>query len=111
VRPAIGEAYPGLKAVLASWLPGVRSQRCGVHFLCDPRSHVAKKDQAPVAAFVRTIFAPPTEAEVRLHLARVAERLRDASPKAAENLRAAAEDILASMNLPNAPGSSPRRPP
>jgi len=47
-----------------------------------------------VAAFVRTIFVQPTKAEVHLHLVRVAELLREKSPKAAEILLAAREDIL-----------------
>ncbi len=71
-----------------------------MHFLRHRLSTVPRSAQAMVAALVRTIFAPATQADARGQLPAVSEPLRSRFPAAATLLADAAEDVLAYMAFP-----------
>jgi len=65
VKLVISDAHSGLKTAIAEQLPGSAWQRCRAHFMCNVLNNVPKSAQDLVATMVRSIFAQPTEKEVR----------------------------------------------
>jgi transposase-like protein len=61
---------------------------------------VPKSAQGLVATLVRSIFAQPTNKEVRAQHKRICEELDRRFPRATELLREAAEDVLAFTTFP-----------
>jgi transposase-like protein len=100
VQLVVSDAHTGLKAAIATTLPGSSWQRCRVHFMRNLLALVPKAAQQAVAAFVRTIFAQPDHSSAMAQLDRVAEGLRPRFPQAAELLTEAAEDLLAHFHFP-----------
>jgi putative transposase len=96
----ISDAHGGLRQAIGSTIIGATWQRCRVHLMRDVLAHVPKGGQAMVAAFCRTIFAQPDAAAAHEQLGLVAERLRQAFPKAAETLLAGEADVLAYTAVP-----------
>ena len=90
------DAHSGLKAAIASELPGCSWRRCRTQFMRNLLSRVPKSAQDLVATLVRSIFAQPTSKEVWAQHERVADELEHQLPRRQRSsVREAAEDILA----------------
>jgi len=100
VKLVISDAHSGLKAAIASELPGSSWQRCRAHFMRNLLSKAPKASQEVVATLVRSIFAQPNAQEVWGQHVRVVEHLATRLPDVAEMLSDAAEDILAFSAFP-----------
>jgi len=96
----ISDAHGGLKAAIASVLPGAAWQRCRTHFAKNLLSRVPKSAQSLVSALNRSIFAQPTPEEVLAQHGRVVEQLRGRFDQAADLLEDAAEEVLAFASFP-----------
>lgn len=99
VRLCVSDAHSGLKNAIAAVL-GCPWQRCTVHFLRDMLGHCARAQQPMIATAIRQVFNAASGAEARERLGEVTERLRPHSPKVAELLLGAEEDLLGFYNLP-----------
>ena len=100
VKLVISDAHEGLKAAMKV-LDGSSWQRCRVHTMRSISTHVAKADQPMVMAALKTIFAQTTKADALRQLEEVGRALKKKSPRAAELLLAASEDVLAYMSFPS----------
>jgi len=101
VKLVISDAHKGLKAAIASEMPGVSWQRCRTHFARNLLCKVPKKAQGFVAAALRTIYVQPTKDDARDSLYKLVGQL-DRFPDAARTLEEAADDILAFADFPEA---------
>jgi len=104
VRLVISDAHQGLKNAISTVFSDAQWQRCQVHFMRDIFSHVPKSAQDEVAAEMRTIFTQPTYQYAEEQLKRVVDKFDNDKrfTKAARILEAAAPDLLAHMNFPQA---------
>lgn len=102
VELVVSDANPGLKAAIASQLPGASWQRCRTHFARNLLTKVPKSAQDFVATMQRSIFSQQTAQQVRDQHRRVVEQLEARFPQAAEMLDEAAEEILAFTAWPKA---------
>jgi len=100
VQLVVSDAHPGLKAAIASTLPGAAWQRCRTHFMRNLLTRVAKSAQDFVATLVRSIFAQPDGSSVQAQHVRVARQLEESFPDAAELLARAGPEILAFTTFP-----------
>jgi len=100
VRLVISDAHLGLKAAIASELPGCTWQRCRTHFMRNLLTKVPKSAQGLVGTLVRSVFAQPTAKEVWAQHQRVIQELETRFPTAAEMLGDAADDVLAFSTFP-----------
>lgn len=100
VELVISDAHEGLEQAIASVLTGASWQRCRAHTMRNILSHVPQQDKSLVAAAIRTIFAQPNQQAALSQLYEVVETLSRRWGKAAEVLRAAAEEVLAHMLFP-----------
>lgn len=96
----VSDAHPGLKAAIASALPGASWQRCRTHFMRNLLTKVPKNTQDFVATLVRSIFAQPDETSVQAQHVRVVAQLEGNFPDAAEMLSSAGPEILAFTPFP-----------
>jgi putative transposase len=103
VELAINDAHLGLQDAIRTVLTGATWQRCRVHTMRNILANVPQRDTSMVVAAIRTIFAQPIQAEAKRQLVEVVTTLRGRWDKAADVLEAAAEDVLASMDLPLTP--------
>ena len=101
VQLVISDAHSGLVAAIGTVFQGAAWQRCRVHALRNLLRHVAKGQQAMVAAVIRTIFVQPTHQAAVTELAKVAEALAPRFPLVADDLRDMAADLLAFMHFPS----------
>jgi putative transposase len=99
VKLCVSDAHEGLRQAIGKVL-GCQWQRCTVHFLRDMLGHVQKSQQPLVATALRQIFAAPSHDEGRVLLADVAERLERATPKVAQLLLDAEDELLAFLRFP-----------
>ena len=99
VRLCVSDAHSGLKNAIAAVL-GCPWQRCTVHFLRDMLGHCSRAQQPMIATAIRQVFNAASGAEARERLGEVAERLQPHSPKVAELLLGAEEDLLGFYALP-----------
>ena len=100
VQLVTSDAHEGLKAAIASVLPGASWQRCRTHFMRNLLTRVPKSAQAPVATVVRSIFAQPSAEEAWAQHVRVTEQLSERFPQAAKLLDEAGPDVLAYATFP-----------
>jgi putative transposase len=100
VELVISDAHEGLEQAIASVLAGASWQRCRAHTMRNILSHVPQQDKSLVAAAIRTIFVQPNQQAALSQLHEVVETLSRRWGKAAEVLRAAAEEVLAHMLFP-----------
>lgn len=98
----ISDACPGLKAAIASELPGAAWQRCRTHFARNLLAKVPKAAQDFVATLHRSIFSQQTAEQVRDQHRRVVDQLEQRFPQAADLLEEACEEILAFTAFPKA---------
>jgi putative transposase len=94
------DAHTGLRAAIASALPGAEWQRCRTHYLRNLLTKVPKTAQPGVATMVRTIFDQVDAATVAEQFGKVVESLGVKLPAAAEHLDAAREELLAFTGFP-----------
>ncbi len=99
VRLCVSDAHSGLKNAIAAVL-GCPWQRCTVHFLRDMLGHCARAQQPMIATAIRQVFNAASGDEARERLGEVATRLQTHSPKVAELLLGAEEDLLGFYALP-----------
>ncbi len=99
VRLCVSDAHSGLKNAIAAVL-GCPWQRCTVHFLRDMLGHCSRAQQPMIATAIRQVFNAASGAEARERLGEVATRLQPHSPKVAELLLGAEEDLLGFYALP-----------
>lgn len=100
VQLVVSDAHQGLKAAIASALPGASWQRCRTHFMRNLLTRVAKSAQDFVASLVRSIFAQPDEASVHAQHLRVVRQLEQSFPEASDLLASAGPEILAFATFP-----------
>ena len=101
VKLVISDAHKGLKAAIASEMPGVSWQRCRTHFARNLLCKVPKKAQGFVAAALRTVFVQPQKKDAQDALRKLVGELAR-FPDAAKTLEDAADDILAFADFPEA---------
>ncbi len=100
VQLVVSDAHAGLKAAIASVLPGTSWQRCRAHFLRNVQTRVPKSAQDLVGSLVRSVFTQGDPRAVREQYHSVIEKLQSRFPAAAELLEEAEEDILAFTAFP-----------
>jgi transposase-like protein len=101
VQLVTSDAHPGLVAAIGATVPGACWQRCRTHYLRDLLTKVPRSAQSMVATMVRSIFAQPSDKEVRAQHHRVVEQLEQAGlPDAAGHLQDAEADLLAFSGFP-----------
>ena len=100
VQLVVSDAHAGLKAAIASVLPGTSWQRCRAHFLRNVQTRVPKSAQGLVGSLIRSVFTQEDAQAVREQYHRVIEKLQDRFPAAAQLLEEAEEDILAFTAFP-----------
>jgi len=101
VKLVISDAHKGLKAAIASQMPGTSWQRCRTHFARNLLCKIPKKAQDFVAAALRNVFDQPNKKEVHEALHNLVGQL-DRFPDAATLLEEAENDILAFADFPKA---------
>ena len=94
------DAHEGLRAAIASVLPGASWQRCRTHFMRNLLTRVPKSAQGLVAELAPSIFAQPSAEEAWAQHARVVEQLTERFQQAAELLEEAGEEIPAYAAFP-----------
>lgn len=94
------DAHKGLKAAIASVLPGTSWQRCRTHFMRNLLTRVPKKAQGFVGSVVRSIFSQGTPQDVWRQHAQVVEQLEPRCKAAADLLDEAAHEILSFTAFP-----------
>ena len=100
VQLVISDAHPGLKQAIPEVFVGAAWQRCRVHFMRNLLAHVPKRDQATVAALVRTIFQQPSRHEAAAALERVVDALMKPYPKVVELLMDAEAEVFSFYDFP-----------
>ncbi len=101
VKLVVSDSHEGLKGAIASVLVGASWQRCRVHWLRNGLSYVPKREQALVAATIRTVFAQPTPELTLEHWRKVAETFRSRYPRLAQLMDDSEEDVLAYTHFPH----------
>lgn len=102
VQLVVSDAHTGLKAAIASALPGASWQRCRTHFMTNLLTKVPKAAGQAVATLVRSIFAQPDAETTRAQYRTVVEHLETRFPEAASLLEDAEEELLAFTAFPKA---------
>jgi putative transposase len=102
VQLVVSDAHTGLTQAIGAVMAGACWQRCRVHFLRNVLARVPRGSAEMVAAAIRTIFAPPTGAEVIDQLDKVAAMLQPKFPAVATMPTDACEDLTAFAAFPAA---------
>jgi putative transposase len=100
VRLVVSDAHAGLKQAIGEVFLGAAWQRCRVHFMRNLLAHVPKRDQATVAALVRTIFQQASRQDGQAALERVVDALMQPYPKVVEVLLDAEAEVFAFYDFP-----------
>ena len=100
VQLVISDSHSGLKAAIASALPGAVWQRCRTHFMRNLLCRIPKGAQSFVASAVRTIFAQETSEEVLAQHGRIVAQLQPKFRDAASMLADAGVEVLAFAGFP-----------
>ena len=102
VRLVTSDSHEGLKAAIGSVLTGAGWQRCRVHWMRNALSPVLKREQALVAATIRTVFAQPTPELTREQYRRVTDTFRDRYPRLSQLMDDSEDEVLAYTAFPTA---------
>lgn len=102
VQLVVSDAHTGLKAAIASALPGASWQRCRTHFMTNLLTKVPKAAGQAVATLVRSIFAQPDAETTRAQYRTVVEHLEPRFSEAAALLEDAEDELLAFTAFPKA---------
>ena len=101
VRLCVSDHHEGLKTAIAKIL-GCPWQRCTVHFVRNMHGHCRRSERGLVSAALREVFDASSLVEAKQRAGTVIERFRQSTPKIAELLEAAEEDLLAFYRFPAA---------
>src|ERR671932_929176 len=96
VKLVISDAHEGLKAAIRR-VPGATWQRCRVHWMRSALAHVAKGQQAMVAAALRQAFLQTDQASARQAWRQVADQHRTRWSRLAGFMDESEHDVLAYM--------------
>src|SRR3954453_19535560 len=100
VRLCVSDAHEGLKHAIARVL-GCPWQRCTVHFVRDMHQHCRPSQRALVSAALREVSNADDHAQARERVTHVIEQLTPSTPKVAQLLAEAEEDLLAFYRFPS----------
>jgi transposase-like protein len=101
VKLVISDAHEGIKAAVSKVLTS-GWQRCRVHFMRNVLAHATKSGRRVVSAFIATAFAQDDAEAARTQWRKVADQLRQNTPRLAALMDEAEADVLAYMTFPAA---------
>jgi putative transposase len=100
VRLVVSDDHEGIKAAVASELPGTEWQRCIVHFERNVLSHVPASSMADVAEDLKAVFRVRREKTARALAEEFVELYKKSYPKAVSVFEAGIEDALTYLSYP-----------
>jgi putative transposase len=100
VRLVVSDDHEGIKAAVASELPGTEWQRCTVHFERNVLSHVPSTSMAEVAQDLKAIFKVRRAKTARALAEEFVELYGKRFPKAISVFEAGIEDALSYLSFP-----------
>jgi transposase-like protein len=101
VRLVVSDDHESIQAAVRSELPGVRWQRCVMHFMRNVLSKVSHQDRGIVAADLKSIFAVSRAEDARALAAGFVARWRKSLRGAVATLEAGLEDALVHLDFPS----------
>lgn len=100
VRLVVSDDHEGIKAAVASELPGTKWQRCIVHFERNVLAHVPASSMADVAEDLKAVFRVRREKTARALAEEFVELYKKSYPKAVSVFEAGIEDTLTYLSYP-----------
>jgi putative transposase len=100
VRLVVSDDHEGIKAAVAGGLPGVKWQRCIVHFERNVLAHVPASSTAEVAEDLKAIFKVRRQKTARALAEEFVELHGKRFPKAVSVFEAGIEDALSYLSFP-----------
>ena len=101
IQLVTSDDHSGLKAALATTLPGVAWQRCQFHLQRNAQHYVSKVAlRSAVAEDIRSIFDAPTEGDAQQIIRTVVSKYETTEPKLAEWISENIRDGLAVLSVP-----------
>jgi putative transposase len=100
VRLVVSDDHEGIKAAVASELPGTEWQRCTVHFERNVLSHVPSTSMAEVAEDLKAIFKVRRLKTAETLTEEFVELYKKSYPKAVSVFEAGIEDALTYLSFP-----------
>jgi putative transposase len=100
VRLVVSDDHEGIKAAVASELPGAEWQRCTVHFERNVLSHVPPNSMAEVAQDIKAIFKVRREETAEALAEEFVSLYEESYPKAVSVFEAGIEDALTYLRYP-----------
>ena len=100
VRLVVSDDHEGIKAAVASELPGTEWQRCTVHFERNVLSHVPSTSMAEVGQDLKAIFKVRRVKTAEALAEEFVELYKKSYPKAASVFEAGTEDALTYLSFP-----------
>ena len=100
VRLVVSDDHEGIKAAVAGELPGVKWQRCIVHFERNVLAHVPASSTAEVAEDLKAIFKVRRQKTARALAKEFVELHGKRFPKAVSVFEAGIEDALSYLSFP-----------
>ena len=100
VRLVVSDDHEGIKAAVAGELPGVKWQRCIVHFERNVLAHVPASSTAEVAEDLKAIFKVRRQKTARALAEEFVELHGKRFPKAVSVFEAGIEDALSYLSFP-----------
>jgi putative transposase len=100
VRLVVSDDHEGIKAAVASELPGTDWQRCTVHFERNVLSHVPSTSMAEVAEDLKAIFKVRRGKTAEVLAEEFVELYKKSYPKAIAVFEAGIEDALTYLSFP-----------
>jgi putative transposase len=100
VRLVVSDDHEGIKAAVASELPGTAWQRCIVHFERNILSHMPASSMTDVAEDLKAVFRVRREKTARALAEEFVELYKKSYPKAVSVFEAGLEDALTYLSYP-----------
>jgi len=100
VRLVVSDDHEGIKAAVASELPGTEWQRCIVHFERNVLCHVSASSMADVAEDLKAVFRVRRKKTARALAKEFVELYEKSYPKAVSVFEAGIEDALTYLSYP-----------
>ena len=100
VRLVISDDHEGIKTMVAGELPGVKWQRCAVHFERNVLSHVPASSMAEVAQDIKALFKVRREKTARALAEEFVDLYGGRFPKAVAVFEAGIGDALSYLSFP-----------
>lgn len=102
VKLVITDDHEGIKAAVATELPGVAWQRCVVHFERNVLAHVPEQAKAEVAADLRAVFAVQRRETAEALAQQFLARWRAGFPEAVAVFEQGISEALTYLDFPSA---------